>query len=326
MVKKSIAVILFIVVTIGFLFGFITYNKRLSEMLDKEINPQAVVMPENPEDSDDGLTEAPVDNESEVEEPDEVDEQIEEPDGDSELVIIPYIIGLHKEDAIKALEDKNLVPEIHLEYVEGVEKEYVFYQRPPRNQEVPEGTTVSFSVSRGPYGSSEDEMKVAMPSVIGKTRTQAERALRKAGLLLKVRESYSSEVAKGIVISSDTAAGKEVEEGSTVTLTISLGEEPIQQVMIPAVIGRTRSEAVNLIENAGLTVSITEVYSDTVPVGVVITQNPGEVLVNPGTTVNLTISKGKEPEPDPGEPEEPEEPDDPEDPEEPVDPGTPSNG
>jgi serine/threonine-protein kinase len=322
--KKSIAVIVFILVTIGFLYGFVTYNERLGEMLDKEISPQ-VVVPEEVEKPQQPVTEEPTESEPDAEEPD-VDGEPKEPDEESELTVIPYIIGLHVEDAVKALEESSLVPDIHLEYVDGVEKEYVFYQRPSRNQEVPAGTTVSFSVSRGPYGSSEDEMKVAMPSVIGKTRTQAERALREAGLLLKVRESYSSEVAKGIVISSDTAAGKEVEEGSTVIITVSLGEEPLEQVMIPAVTGRTRSEAVNLIENAGLTVSITEVYSDTVPVGVVITQNPGEVLVNPGTTVNLTISKGKEPEPDPGEPEEPEEPDDPEDPEDPVDPGTPSNG
>ncbi|NCC78898.1 MAG: PASTA domain-containing protein [Clostridia bacterium] len=319
--KKSIAVIVFILVTIGFLFGFVTYNERLGEMLDKEISPQ-VVVPEEVEKPQQPVTEEPTESEPDAEEPD-VDGEPKEPDEASELTVIPYIIGLHVEDAVKALEESSLVPDIHLEYVDGVEKEYVFYQRPPRNQEVPAGTTVSFSVSRGPYGSLGAETKVMMPIVMGKTRAQAENALIEAGLLVKIRESYSSEVMKGNVISSDTAAGKEVEEGSTVIITVSLGKEPVQQVMVPDVTRHTRADAVSLLESAGLTVSITEAYSDTVPVGVVITQNPGEVLVNPGTTVNITISKGEEPEPDPGEPEEPEEPDDPE---EPVDPGTPSNG
>ncbi|MFH5835461.1 PASTA domain-containing protein [Proteiniclasticum sp. C24MP] len=317
MVKKSIAVILFIVVTIGFLYGFITYNKRLSDMLDKEINPQAVVMPEQPEKPGEVVTETPEESGSDTEMPEEEEPQ-EEPEEALELVVIPYIIGLHEEDAVKALEERNLVPEIHLEYVDGVEKEYVFYQRPPRNQEVPEGTVVSFSVSRGPYGSSDTEAKSIVPSVIGKTQAQAEKAIKDAGLLVKVRESYSNEVMKGNVISSDTAAGREVKEGSTVTITVSIGKEPSQQVMVPDVTGRSLSEAETLLRNAGLHVSTTQAYSDVVQEGMVISQNPGAILVEPGSTVNITISRGKEPEPE--EPEEPSEP------EEPVDPGTPSNG
>ncbi|MBO1264080.1 PASTA domain-containing protein [Proteiniclasticum sp. SCR006] len=312
--KKSIAVIVFIVVTIGFLYGFVTYNRQLREMLDKEISPQVVVMPDETEKPQPPVTETPPISEQDTEETEEEEEET------SELVVIPYIIGLHKEDAVKALEDRNLVPEIHLEYVEGVEKEYVFYQRPPRNQEVPAGTTVSFSVSRGPYGSSDTETKVMMPIVMGKTRAQAEKVLVETGLLVKIRESYSSEVVKGNVISSDTAAGKEVRKGSTVIITVSLGKEPVEKVMVPDVTGRARSEAVSLLESAGLTVRITEAYSDTVPEGMVMAQNPGAVLVEPGTTVNLTISKGKESEPDLEEPEEPADPADPEDP------GTPING
>ena len=320
--KKSIAVIVFILVTIGFLYGFVTYNERLGEMLDKEISPQ-VVVPEEVEKPQQPVTEAPPESQPDTEESD-VEDELQEPDEASELMVIPYIIGLHKEDAVKALEERNLVPDIHLEYVDGVEKEYVFYQRPSRNQEVPAGTTVSFSVSRGPYGSSGAETKVMMPIVMGKTRAQAENALIEAGLLVKIRESYSSEVIKGNVISSDTPAGKEVRKGSTVIITVSLGEEPLEQVMVPDVTGRTRSEAVSLLESAGLIVRITEAYSDTVQEGMVMAQNPGAVLVDPGTTVNLTISRGEEePEPDPGESEEPADPGDPEDPE---DPGTLING
>ena len=184
--KKSIAVIVFIVVTIGFLYGFVTYNRQLREMLDKEISPQVVVMPDETEKPQPPVTEAPPISEQDTEETEEEEEET------SELVVIPYIIGLHKEDAVKALEERNLVPEIHLEYVEGVEKEYVFYQRPPRSQEVPAGTTVSFSVSRGPYGSSDTETKVMMPIVMGKTRAQAEKVLVETGLLVKIQERRST--------------------------------------------------------------------------------------------------------------------------------------
>jgi len=117
MVKKSLAIVLFIVVTIGFLFGFVTYNKRLSDMLGKKIDPSTVVLSENQVE--------PVEEETEMpeEEPETEDEEdpLKETGEASELVIIPYIIGLHQEDAVKALEEKNLVAEIHLEYIDGVE-------------------------------------------------------------------------------------------------------------------------------------------------------------------------------------------------------------
>lgn len=325
MVKKSLAIVLFIVVTIGFLYGFITYNKGLTDMLGKKIDPSAVVLPENTSEPEEQETEAPETEESDSEEPEsdepDPDEPLEEPDETSELVVIPYIIGLHKEDAVKALEENNLVAEIHLEYIDGVEKDYVFYQRPPRNQEVPEGTTVSFSVSRGPYGSSAKEEKVIVPSLTGKSQAQAENALKDVNLLMKVKEAYSSQVAKGNVITQDTAAGKEVVEGNTVTVTVSSGKEPLQQVVVPNVVGMTRSAAESLLESKGLKAAASSVDSDK-PVGEIVKQSTASgVSVSPGTSITISVSKGPQPTIPPEEPTDPpEEPTDPEEtpPEEPA--------
>ena len=63
--KKSLAIILFIVVSIGFLYGFVTYNKRLSEMLGKKIDPSAVVLPENLIEPEKQETETPDEQEPE---------------------------------------------------------------------------------------------------------------------------------------------------------------------------------------------------------------------------------------------------------------------
>jgi len=316
MVKKSLAILLFIVVTIGFLFGFVTYNKRLSDMLSKNIDLSAVVLPENSNDPEEQETEAPDEEEPELNETEE--NPLEETDETSKLVIIPYIIGLHQEDAVKALEEKNLVAEIHLEYVDGVEEEYVFYQRPPRNQEVPEGTTVSFSVSRGPYGSSSQEKKALVPSLIGKTQAQAEKALKDVSLLMKVKEAYSSQVAKGNVISQDTSAGKEVNEGSTVTITVSSGKEPVQQVEVPDVVGMSHSAAVSLLESKGLKVAVTAVESEEPKDKVTKQSSASGSLVDAGTTITISVSKGPEEPIDP-----PEDSGDPEDPKDPIDPTEP---
>lgn len=327
MLKKSLAILLFIVVTIGFLFGFVTYNKRLSDMLGKKIDPSVVVFPVNPSEPDEQETGTQDEEEPETEKPElnepEEENPLEEPDETSELVVIPYIIGLHQEDAVKALEDKNLVAEIHLEYIDGIEKEYVFYQRPPRNQEVPEGTTVSFSVSRGPYGSSTQEEKAIVPSLTGKTQAQAENALKNANLLVKVKEVYSSQVAKGNVISQDTSAGREVAKGSTVTITVSSGKEPLQQVVVPDVVGMNKSAAASLLESKGLKAYVISVESDTAIDEVINQSTASGVTVNPGTTITISVSKGPQPSVPPEEPIDP-----PEEtpPEEPTDPGTDSNG
>ena len=318
--KKSLAIILFIVVSIGFLYGFVTYNKRLSEMLGKKIDPSAVVLPENLIEPEKQETETP--DEQEPESGEEEEDPLEEPDETSELVIIPYIIGLHQEEAVKALEENDLIADIHLEYVDGVEKDFVFYQRPPRNQEVPKGTTVSFSVSRGPYGSSSEENKAVVPSLIGKTRAQAENALKEADLLMKVKESYSSQVAKGNVISQDISSGKEVEAGSTVTITVSSGKEPVQQVVVPDVVGMTQSAAVAILESKGLKAAVAAVDSE-IALGQVVRQSSASgSYVNAGATITISVSKG--PVKTPVEPVDPPE-DTPDPPEEPVDPEEPAN-
>lgn len=67
-------------------------------------------------------------------------------------------------------------------------------------------------------------------------------------------------------------------------------------VAVPNVVGTTQAEARTIISGAGLiTGAITEEYSSSVAVGVVISQSPrAGVSVSPGSAVALTVSKGPE--------------------------------
>ena len=63
-----------------------------------------------------------------------------------------------------------------------------------------------------------------------------------------------------------------------------------------SVIGKTESEAIESIDELGLNANSVQAYSDTVAAGCVIYQSPdaGEEVM-PGSTVQLTVSRGPEP-------------------------------
>ena len=67
------------------------------------------------------------------------------------------------------------------------------------------------------------------------------------------------------------------------------------KVPVPAVAGKSVSDATNTLENAGFQADVTQVFSETVPSGTVIDSNPafGE-SAGSGSTVTLNVSKGQE--------------------------------
>jgi beta-lactam-binding protein with PASTA domain len=107
-----------------------------------------------------------------------------------------------------------------------------------------------------------------------------------AGLVCDTALNCSNTVPAGDVISQMPDAGTSVPLGSTVHLVISSGV-CTSEIPVPAATGCADLEA------AGLVCSISHSCSDTVPAGVVISQNPvAGTMVTPGTTVDLLISTG----------------------------------
>ncbi|HEY9162736.1 MAG TPA: PASTA domain-containing protein [Desulfomonilia bacterium] len=107
-----------------------------------------------------------------------------------------------------------------------------------------------------------------------------------AGLVCDAKLNCSNSVPAGQVISQTPAAGTSVPLGSTVHLSISSGE-CTNEVAVPAATGCADLEA------AGLVCSVSQSCSNTIPAGIVISQNPPEgAMVAPGSTVSLLISTG----------------------------------
>ncbi len=131
-----------------------------------------------------------------------------------------------------------------------------------------------------------------VPNVVGMTQAIAQDAITAASLTVgAVEEAFSETVPAGQISSQDPAAGVSVALGTAINLTLSKGPD---RRTVPNVVGMTQSAAQSAIANVGLAVGVvTQVFSESVPMGQVISQDPAAgVSVVPGTPVNLTASKG----------------------------------
>ena len=133
------------------------------------------------------------------------------------------------------------------------------------------------------------------PDVTGLTQEKAMAELSTAKLKGAVKQESSDTVAVGVVISQDPPAGQDVEEGSTVTITVSTG--PPNREM-PNVIGMPQKTAKELLEGDpyNFTVKIETAESDK-DKGTVIESDPvadQSVTTGKTTEVLLTVSKGPE--------------------------------
>ncbi|WP_156027590.1 Stk1 family PASTA domain-containing Ser/Thr kinase [Candidatus Solirubrobacter pratensis] len=131
--------------------------------------------------------------------------------------------------------------------------------------------------------------RVDVPSVVGKTTSEAADTLHRRGLEV----NFVNEVSKhkrGEVISQDPKAGSRAKEGSTVTAHVSAGPGTAP---VPQVEGLSQADAEKAVKDAGLNPKVKRTYSDSVAKGKVISSSPGEgEEITKGRTVTLTVSRG----------------------------------
>ena len=152
----------------------------------------------------------------------------------------------------------------------------------------------------GGGSSSQEEEEVRMADVpnlanLGLTEDQAREAAEKAGFKLEVSGTEASDQDEGTVIDQDPEYGEEAERGSTINVVLSAGPST---VTVPDVTGDDVSTATEKIEAEGLSVgSTSEEYSDEYDEGEVIRTTPSSGSeVEEGSTVNLVVSQGVNPE------------------------------
>lgn len=72
-----------------------------------------------------------------------------------------------------------------------------------------------------------EQAPVEVPDVVGETQANGTTTLEGEGFVVAVATAYSNVVPAGTIISQDPAGGEFAAVGSTVTITVSLGEQPV---------------------------------------------------------------------------------------------------
>lgn len=133
-----------------------------------------------------------------------------------EKTTVPKVIGMKKDEAVKALEDAKLKVEIVEETSKKVEEGYVISQETDANTDAFAGDTVKIHVSTGT-----GIKQIDMISVIGKNETDAKKALQDLGLKVNVGYDEDSSKDNGTVLKQSIETGKTIDEGTTVTITVN---------------------------------------------------------------------------------------------------------
>jgi len=149
---------------------------------------------------------------------------------------------------------------------------------------------IALIVANGQRNATPDTVDV--PSVLGLTAAEAQKAIEDVELVFVRAEEPSDTVPVDHVTKTNPAVGTAVLPGSDVTVYISTGPSSLT---VPNVAGRTEQEAVDILTDAGLTVSANRQDDDNpnYPQGQVTKTDPAEgQVVSAGAAITLYVSTG----------------------------------
>ena len=133
-----------------------------------------------------------------------------------EMTKVPKVAGDKKDDAIKKLEEAGLKANIIEEKSDKIEEGIVISQEPKEDTEIEKGETVDIVVSLGT-----GIVKVVVPDTVGSTQANAEKAITDAKLKVTVKTETDMSKSEGLVLKQDIQGGTEIDENSTVTITVN---------------------------------------------------------------------------------------------------------
>ena len=210
-------------------------------------------------------------------------------DTESKKYTVDNYIGMSLSAAREKIDGKFKI-KVEEEYSDEYAKDLVISQDPESDTELEAGKTLTLVVSKG----ARTEDKVSVPGVVGEKESSAKSTLEAAGLKVSVKTKYSTDVAKGKVISQSPGSGNQVAKNSTVVITVSKGEKPETMVRVPNLRYFTESGARSELKNSNLVLgSVLKEYSDSVEKGLVIRQTVSSgSKVKEGTAVGIYVSLG----------------------------------
>jgi beta-lactam-binding protein with PASTA domain/tRNA A-37 threonylcarbamoyl transferase component Bud32 len=205
--------------------------------------------------------------------------------GPGNKIVVPSLAGMSQAQAANAVAELGLKVDVIQEvFSEDIPKGKVITSDPAGGGRVEIAGTVHLIISKG-------KDRIEVPDLVGLTVEEAAAALKKSDLKVgRVSEKYSDTFETGLLIDGIPASGSPVRKDSTVDLIVSKG---LEQVELTNFQGKTSDQAQSELTAAGLIVSSKYEYSDSIPVGTVISQTPSDVsTIGKGQKIELVISKG----------------------------------
>jgi hypothetical protein len=140
---------------------------------------------------------------------------------------------------------------------------------------------------------------ITIPDLVGKQYKDAQSiANAQHFTLVEASHDYSNNWPQGAIYQQTPMAGRSIKAGKPVSVWVSDGP---QLLAVPDVSQMTLAKAQGVVQDSGLPVgSIDNEYDNTVPKGIVMSQQPAAgSQVSRVTAINLTVSKGPPPPPAP---------------------------
>ena len=127
---------------------------------------------------------------------------------------MPNVVGMQQDNAASTLTGKGLSVTISYEQNDSKTEGEVLSQSVKSGTSVKRGDSVVLTVCT-------HSSVVTVPNVVGKTQSEAEKAIKDKGLTVNVVTVNSDTVEKGKVISQSPASGLGLRKGDTVTINVS---------------------------------------------------------------------------------------------------------
>ncbi len=196
----------------------------------------------------------------------------------------PGVLNLSEAAARVKLDKAGLAMEVSEEsYSETVAKGFVVSTDPGPGDRVLKDGTVGAVISLGPE-------RHDVPDVRGKTLDDAQFALDEAKLEYgDLVQQFHEKVPKGRVVGTDPKVGTSLRRNTAVDVILSRGPRPIK---IPDFTGKPAARATKALEKLGFEVKPTQVNSDTVAKGSIVTQSPDSGTGQKGDVISLVVSDG----------------------------------
>jgi len=207
-------------------------------------------------------------------------------------VLAPDFSGMTEQECSAAAQAAGITVLFNYQYSSSVTKGVMISQSPVKGTVMSDAETVTVNISTSETVASPS--KITVPDFTAMTKDIATSWAKQNNITLTILEKYTDTTAKGIAYNQSAASGSGITQGSAITVTYSLGK-----VDVTSFIGKNKLDIMNWLDDVNekggnITAVFADGYGDAGTCGMIISQSVINDYVNTGSTIQFSVSLGKE--------------------------------